>query len=69
MPDFTMILKAAADDRVSLRKCDVFRVLKDAYTVGCCTAMAAWLSEARPDLDAEIADCLAYLTNEMRNGS
>lgn len=69
MPDFTMILKAAADDRASLRKCDVFRVLSSAATVGCTTAMAAWLSEARPDLDAEIADCLAELANELRNGS
>ena len=58
--DCAALVPVVADSVEVLRRCDVFRLLQTAAEVGAteCYAMQAYIRANRPDLSAEVADCM-----------
>jgi hypothetical protein len=56
-------IKIAADSVLTLRRCDVYRVL-DTAPLDHLADMAGYLIQHRVDLHREIEDCLDSLENE-----
>lgn len=61
--DPALAVLIAADSLAQLRKIDVYRVL-DYVPARNRQAMAVWINEGRPDLAAEVAECLADIAAE-----
>jgi hypothetical protein len=59
------ILKIAADDITKLRRLDVFRVLENCSDDEL-SRTANYITDNRPDLKAEVNDCLAELSSDGR---
>jgi hypothetical protein len=57
------ILKIAADDIIKLRRLDVFRVLENCSPDEL-SRTANYITDNRPDLKAEVEDCLAELSSD-----
>lgn len=60
--DPARLLTIAADSLDRLRRVDVFRLLDAARGAENRQAMADYIRGGRPDLGAEVADCLAELS-------
>ena len=59
---FLNLLTIAADSPAQLRRPDVYRVVSAACDMACASAFCDWLAALRPDLQAEITECLQELS-------
>jgi len=62
--DHEYAIKIAADDVQSLRRVDVFRVLDSIQDQARMDGVAAYITDARKDLVAEVASCLGEIRQE-----